>query len=82
VSEWFSVLIVLYIWLALNKEIRKDAQIKFYSAMTVLIFIYGSEVWTIKKLEAIIETAEMKVFRNVAGYTRKDQIRKIKLGKN
>jgi hypothetical protein len=34
-----------------------------------------------KKVEALTETAEMKMLRSVAGYTKKVQIRKIKLGK-
>jgi hypothetical protein len=50
--------------------------------MAVLICTYGSEVWTVKKVEAIIETAKMENLRSVAGYTKKDQIRKIKLGKS
>jgi hypothetical protein len=39
--------------------------------MTVPTLSYGSEIWTItKKLEANIETADMKFLRSVAGCTR------------
>jgi dipeptide/tripeptide permease len=76
------VLVVLYIRLALNKKTRKDTQIKFDNGMTVLICTYGFEVLTIKKVEAMIETAKMKMLRSEAGYTRIDQTRKIKLVKS
>lgn len=73
---------MLYIRLALNKETRKYEQIKFDNVMTVLIFTNGPEVWATKKVEAVTETAEVELLRSVAGYRRKDQIRKIQLRKS
>jgi hypothetical protein len=72
---------VLYVQLALNKDGRKDTQIKFDNAMTVLIFTCGFDVRTIIKVETMIETARMKMLRSVAGYTGKDKMRETKLGK-
>jgi hypothetical protein len=43
--------------------------------MTAPILTYGSEIWTIKK----IETAEIQFLRFVAGYTMKHQIRNTKI---
>jgi hypothetical protein len=47
--------------------------------MAVPMLTYGSEIWTIKKQEAKIESAETKFLRSVAGYTRKDQITNTKI---
>jgi hypothetical protein len=50
--------------------------------MAVPTLTYGSEIWNIiKKPETKIETAEMKFLRSVAGYTRKEEITILKLGK-
>jgi hypothetical protein len=49
----------------LNKNTRKETQIKFYKAMALPTLTYGSEIWTITtKQEAKIETAEMKFLRS------------------
>jgi hypothetical protein len=32
-----------------KKKTRKDTQIKFYKAMAIPTFAYGSEIWTLKK---------------------------------
>jgi hypothetical protein len=49
--------------------------------MAISVHTNGSEIWSItKKQEAKIETAEMKFFRSVAGYARKDQTINTKIG--
>jgi hypothetical protein len=61
----------------LNKKTRKERQIKFCKAMSVLTLAYGSEIWTEKKKKnrkQKLKTAKMKILRGVAGHTRKDQI--------
>jgi hypothetical protein len=62
-------------------DIRKSRWIKFYKAMVVLIFTYGSEIRIITKgkQEAKIETAEMRYLRSPACYRRKDLVRNTKI---
>jgi hypothetical protein len=52
----------------LNKTI-----IKLYITLTLPVFLYGSETWTIKARDAIrMSAAEMKYVRRTAVYTWKD----------
>jgi hypothetical protein len=59
----------------LNNKIRKETQIKFYNALAVSMLIKVRNMDYKKN----IETAEMKFLRNVAGYTRNDQMRRTKI---
>jgi hypothetical protein len=54
---------------------RKQAT--FYKTMAIPTFTYSSEIWTPKfiKKKQQKEIAEIKLFRNVAVYTLKDQIK-------
>jgi hypothetical protein len=49
----------------------------------VVVLTCGSEIWTItkqkKSIEAKVQTAEVNFFRNIAGYTRKEQVRSTKI---
>ena len=58
------------------KNTRTETKLKFYKMMAVPVLLYGSEFWTLtKKKEKMIETAEMRLLRNIAGYTRLDRKR-------
>jgi hypothetical protein len=61
----------------MNNKTRKDTQIKFCKAMAVPTLKYiriRNLDYNKRKRYVKIETAEMKLLRSVAGYTRKDQI--------
>jgi hypothetical protein len=62
--------------IALNKNTRKETQIKFSRTTAIPTLIYNCETWTLTKGQRQkAETAETKFPRNVAGYTFEDQIR-------
>lgn len=64
----------------LKNKVRKDTLIKFYKTMAIPCGIYGSESWTITKMnERRIQTSEMRFLRRAAGYTKMDRKRNIEI---
>lgn len=64
----------------LKNKVRKDTLIKFYKTMAIPCGIYGSESWTITKMnERRIQTSEMRFLRRAAGYTRMDRKRNTEI---
>jgi hypothetical protein len=57
----------------LGNKTRKYTKIKFCKAMVVPILKHGSGSWTTKRRGAKVETAETKILKRAAGYTRKDR---------
>jgi hypothetical protein len=52
-----------------------------YKAIPVPIPTCGSEIWSITKKINRKQSTKMKSLRSAAGYTRKDEIRNIKIKK-
>jgi hypothetical protein len=61
-----------------NKK-KTGTQIKFYKAMAVPTLIYALETLSIYIKRKQNLKREMKILGSVAGYTRKDQTRSIKI---
>ncbi|KAJ4444055.1 hypothetical protein ANN_05844 [Periplaneta americana] len=60
----------------LKNKTRKDTVLKFYKTMAVPVLAYGAETWAMNRSDKrIIETAEMRFLRYVAGCTLRDHIR-------
>ena len=52
------------------KKVRTETILKIYNTLVLPTFLYGSENWTLTGLQKrIIEAAEMKLLRPLAGYT-------------
>jgi hypothetical protein len=59
----------------MEEKARLESQLKLYKKMAVPTAIHGSDTWIVRKHhEASIQTAEMKLLREIAGYTSKDHI--------
>jgi hypothetical protein len=59
----------------LTNNTRKYTQLKFYKVLAVPTLLRGCETWALnRRYKRKIETAEMRFFRHVAGYTRRDEI--------
>jgi len=55
------------------KKVRTETISKKYNTLVLPTFLYGSENWTLTALQRrIIEAAEMKLLRPLAGYTLHD----------
>lgn len=60
----------------LKNKTRRDTVLKFYKTMAVPVLAYGAETWAMNRSDKrIIETAEMRFLRYVAGCTLRDHIR-------
>ncbi|XP_075232478.1 uncharacterized protein LOC142330896 [Lycorma delicatula] len=55
--------------ITLENKVNKDTLLKFYKGASNPRFTRGSETWCIiKQMETLIQTAEMRFLRSVAGY--------------
>jgi hypothetical protein len=55
---------------------------KLYTVLAVPTLVYGCKTWALNRRDKIkIETAEMRFLRNVAGYTRRDEISNLTIHK-
>ena len=56
-------------------------QIKFYEVVAILVLMYDSENWSLKRSDTKkIEAAEMRFLRSMAGYTLLDKKRSRAVG--
>jgi hypothetical protein len=51
-------------------SVQKFSNIKGYNALALPILLYGSEIWTLRKMDKKrLTSIEIKLFRRTAGYT-------------
>jgi hypothetical protein len=59
----------------LKNKRRKEKRLKFYKAMAIPAFIYGSEIWVpTKKVQTRIQSTEMSFLWKTKGCTKLDHI--------
>ena len=75
----FNYINATVVYRNLNKKVTQDTLVKFYKTMPTPRLLYSSEIWTLTRTNEIsIQTAEMKMLRKLAGYTRwNEECRKV-----